>query len=246
MSLNSELNAIISGLPEELIEQIMLNLDEDTLEHIYATNNQKLKRIITPIVMKNRQETEMFNSEVDGYDEYEYEEKYDNPTANFLNSQYDLLIGLGASHQKALITIVRNLTNRNYNGKNMTPIEFLDSKKFNYNSRGNYKGDVGNEYLIHYACEYRYFSLMEQLCNRNVNLNKITKPPAEFNVIELLIIGHGYGDERIDFSKCLNLLLSKGVIMSRERFTQFSQKFDINIDKLKPSVKNLLAQHNII
>jgi hypothetical protein len=90
-----------------------------------------------------------------------------------------------------------------YDGFNPAAFKFLEDNNFNFNSEGEFRGDAINETLMGYACEFRDDKLASELMLRDVI-------PNNHNIVSL-VVGHSYGDEKLDFSEMLSLLLkSKG------------------------------------
>lgn len=185
------LDELLLNLPVKLIEMYLIDMadmdestrldaDDDDLppthyveDVVNRVRDPYLISIIRPLIAEH----EIIYSPIDGYDIFSVrnlEDSYSQPTFEFLQSQYQLLIRLGASHQKALLKIVSSicLYNGFINGSdiNRACFEFLDKKNFNYNSKGQFSDRRQNLYMIQYACTTGNFQLLLNLYNRGASL----------------------------------------------------------------------------
>ena len=243
-----KLSYLINKLPEELIEKVLENLEIDELEAILTTNNNKLIRIAKPI-LKNKEEIEndkymmKLMMPIEGYDISEFEMEYEEPTVDFLNSQYELLKSLGIRKRRALVTIVANILNYCYTITDEC-FRFLDSKNFDYNSRGYYRGDGKNEYIVASICEYRKgVEVLEKLHRRGARLDV---NPHQFynkgpkNILYLLIFGPGMESYKDDFSEMAQYLIDNGVNVPHRELLDTLNTHGLPVIDLHPNVRRVL------
>jgi hypothetical protein len=254
------LDELLLNLPFKLIEMYLINMadmDESTRidaddddfppthyveDVINRVRDPYLISIISPLIAEH----EIIYSPIDGYDfisVINLSDSYSQPTVEFLESQYQFLIRMRASHQKALLQIVSNICK--YNGFikgsdiNQACFEFLDKKNFNYNSKGQFDNSVQNLYMIQYACTTGNFQLLLNLYNRGASL--YNDPYLIFNsLIESTIVcSNGR-----DVSEIITFLTQHGILITPASYQICMSDYD-NLE-IHQNTKNLLKKMKLI
>ena len=253
------LDELLLNLPFKLIEMYLINMvdmDESTKldadddfppthyveDVINRVRDPYLISIISPLIAEH----EIIYSPIDGYDFISVRnlaDSYSQPTIEFLESQYQFLIRMRASHQKALLQIVSNICN--YNGFikgsdiNQACFEFLDKKNFNYNSKGQFNNSVQNLYMIQYACTTGNFQLLLNLYNRGASL--YNDPYLIFNsLIESTIVcSNGR-----DVSEIITFLTKHGILITPASYQICMSDYD-NLE-IHQNTINLLKKMKLI
>lgn len=201
----------------------------------------KLIQIIDEIIEKNK----IIYSSIDGYNVYKLRvlEQYSHPTFKFLESQYQHMISLGASHEKSLLDIVYYITKNTgfLNGEdvNQDCFKFLDSHNFNYNSKGHFTDHIKCSYLIQYACYVGNFELLVNLHKRGASLHNDIYS-IDLNLIVLSLM---YNIDRHDVSEIINYLTQHGILITRQSYERYAA--DIN-PNLHPNTTKILKKLKLI
>ena len=180
---------------------------------------------------------------IERYDISDFEIEYENPTVDFLNSQYKLLKSLAVKNQRALVTIVANILAYCYTITDEC-FTFLDSKNFDYNSPGYYPGDPKNKYIVGNVCEYRKgVEVLEKLHKRGARLDV---NPHQFysvgpkNILYSLIFGHDMESYMDDFSEMAQYLIDNGVNIPHRELLDVLNSHGVELEELHPNVRRVL------
>ncbi len=169
-----------------------------------------------------------------GIYDYENECDFEEPTIEFLQSQYDFITNsLKISDQKALIKLAEMISE--YFGFNDDCFLFFDGHNFDYNTKGQYKGDVTNSSLIEYACEYRDFDLLKNLHKRGATINN--------DLLYVLITGHGTNWYKTDYSEQLQYLIDNGAVFDQDVQTYIREFEGGNFTDLDINVQNVINKY---
>ncbi len=167
-------------------------------------------------------------------DIYDYESEFEEPTVEFLQSQYDFVTNkLKISSQTALTKLAEMISQ--YFGFNDDCFVFFDKHNFDYNTKGRYKGDAINSSLIEHSCEYRDFDLLKNLHKRGATINN--------DLLYVLILGHGSGWHKRDYSQQLQYLIDHGAQFNKDINEHLYDFESSSISDLDINVQNVINKH---
>ena len=112
--------------------------------------------------------------------------------------------------------------------------EFLDNHNFDYNTIGQYKGDVLNTTLMNYALEYQYDDLI-------IKLHGVYGVQFPQDALQQVMTGHGFGWELSDYSNIIRYMKTNGYNIVKQNEYPLIGGDLVSFDNLHENVRRELS-----